>query len=163
MSRVKWASRLITILAIFAVVAVIALLVMGKISTQGQAPGVVDGRLTRCPDMPNCVCSEYPNDSAHYIRALELPEQFAKNDNAMIIAIITESGGVIIAEQADYIAATFASTMFGFVDDLEIRFDIDAGLIHFRSASRVGYGDMGINRKRVESIQLQFKQNYANN
>jgi uncharacterized protein (DUF1499 family) len=80
-----------------------------------------------------------------------------------MVEIITESGGVIATEQADYIAATFTSPLFGFVDDLEIRFDFDARLIHFRSASRVGYGDLGANRKRVELVQLRFKQSYAGN
>jgi uncharacterized protein (DUF1499 family) len=160
MSAVKRVSKLIAILA---VVAVIAFLVMGKISAKGQAPGLVDGRLSRCPNKPNCVCSENREAAGHYIQALELSEQSAKNGKARIVAIITESGGVITSEQADYIAATFTSPLFGFVDDLEIRVDIDAGLIHFRSASRVGYGDFGANRKRVELIQLRFKQSYTNN
>jgi len=151
------------LIAILVVVAVIALLVMGKISAKGQAPGLVDGQLTRCPEKPNCVCSEYHEDSAHHIESLEFSEQSAKSGKARIAAIITESGGVITTEQADYIAATFTSPTFGFVDDLEIRFDIDAGLIHFRSASRVGYGDLDANRKRVELIQLRFKQGYTNN
>jgi len=151
------------VIAILAVVAVIALLVMGRISAKGQAPGLVDGRLTRCPEKPNCICSEYREDSAHHIDSLVFSEQSANSDRARIAAIITESGGVITIEQADYIAATFTSPMFGFVDDLEIRFDIGAGLIHFRSASRVGYGDLGANRKRVELIQLRFMQGYTNN
>ena len=157
---VRGGSKLITILA---VIAVMALLVMGKMSKDGQAPGLVDARLTRCPDKPNCVCSEYREDSAHFIQSLELAEQSAKSGKARIDAIITESGGVITSAQSDYIAATFASTVFGFVDDLEIRIDTDAGLIHFRSASRVGHNDFGANRKRVELIQLRYKQRYLNN
>jgi uncharacterized protein (DUF1499 family) len=160
MSAMKKVAKLIVILA---VVAVIAFLVMGKISAKGQAPGLVDGRLTRCPDKPNCVCSENREAAGHYIQALELSEQSAENGKARIVAIIAESGGVITSDQADYIAATFTSPLFGFVDDLEIRVDIDAGLIHFRSASRVGYGDLGANRKRVELIQLRFEQSYTNN
>jgi len=70
---------------------------------------------------------------------------------------------VITSAQTDYIAATFTSRLFGFVDDLEIRIDTDAGLIHFRSASRVGRGDFSANRKRVELIQLRFRQSNANN
>jgi uncharacterized protein (DUF1499 family) len=160
MSAVK---RLAKLIAILAVIAVIALFVMGKISTRGQAPGLVDGRLSTCPDKPNCVCSEYREDSAHHIHALELAEQSAKNANARMVAIITEFGGVVTTAHPDYIAATFTSPLFGFVDDLEIRFDFEAGLIHFRSASRVGYGDLGANRKRVELVQRQFRQSYTDN
>jgi uncharacterized protein (DUF1499 family) len=155
--------RVAKLIAILAVVAVIALLVMGKMSTRGQAPGLVDGRLSRCPDKPNCVCSEYREDTAHHIHTLELSEQSAKSVKEKMVATITESGGVIATQQAGYIGATFTSPLFGFVDDLEIRFDFDAGLIHFRSASRVGYGDLGANRKRVNSIQLRFKQSHTDN
>ncbi len=43
-----------------------------------------------------------------------------------------------------------------FVDDLEARLDIDAGLIHMRSASRTGYYDFNVNRKRVEQIRKKM-------
>jgi uncharacterized protein (DUF1499 family) len=36
--------------------------------------------------------------------------------------------------------------------------DKDAGIIHIRSASRVGYGDFGVNRKRVEMLRAQLQQ-----
>ena len=64
--------------------------------------------------------------------------------------------GVIQAEKDNYFAATFASQVFGFVDDLEIRIDTDQKLIHLRSASRVGHGDGGANRKRVERLKSLF-------
>lgn len=149
--------------AILVVVVVIALFVMGKVSQTGQAPGSVEGRLKRCPDKPNCVCSEYRGDAEHFIEPLELSEQSAANSLLTVRSIITESGGVIISERADYIAATFNSSLFGFVDDLEIRIDKDQALIHFRSASRVGHGDLGTNRKRVELIRTRFRQSQATN
>jgi len=154
--------RIAKLIAILSVVAVIALLVMGRISKGGQAPGLVDSRLTRCPDTPNCVCSEYREDSVNFFQALELGEQSAKSGKARIVAIITESGGVIASAQTDYVAATFTSPLFGFVDDLEIRIDTDAGLIHLRSASRVGHDDFGANRNRVELIQLRYIQSHVN-
>jgi uncharacterized protein (DUF1499 family) len=74
----------------------------------------------------------------------------------MLKAVIGDMGGTIQTEQADYLAATFPSPLFGFVDDLEIRFNPTAGLIHMRSASRVGRGDMGVNRKRIETLKAMF-------
>jgi uncharacterized protein (DUF1499 family) len=53
---------------------------------------------------------------------------------------------------------TFASALFGFVDDLEIRIDAEVGSIHLRSASRVGKSDLGANRKRVEIIQKLYRE-----
>ena len=151
------------LIVILAVLAVIALFVMGKVSENGQAPGVEDGRLKPCPNKPNCVCSEYRNDAEHFIEALQLADHSAESGMAKVRAIIIESGGVIISERADYLAATFTSALFGFVDDLEVRIDKDEALIHLRSASRVGHGDLGANRKRVESIRTRFRQSQANN
>ena len=65
-------------------------------------------------------------------------------------------GGSIQAEKADYLAATFTSSIFRFVDDLEIRIDTGQKMIHVRSASRIGHGDGGVNRKRVEHLENQF-------
>ena len=139
--------------AILAIAALLALFVMGRVSESGQAPGLVDGHLAHCPERPNCVCSEYPNDADHYIEPLGLAGKSAADVIASIRAVLIESGGMIQSERADYIAATFASPLFGFVDDLEIRLDMDEDTLHFRSASRVGRGDLGANRKRVESIR----------
>ena len=48
--------------------------------------------------------------------------------------------------------------MFRFVDDLECRLDAENRVIHVRSASRVGYSDLGVNRKRVERLRARFGQ-----
>ena len=66
-------------------------------------------------------------------------------------------GGSIQAEETDYLAATFTSSVFRFVDDLELRIDADQKTIHLRSASRVGHGDGGANRKRVELLKNSFQ------
>jgi len=71
--------------------------------------------------------------------------------------VIQRMGGEIVDDQDAYLAATFSSGLFGFVDDLEIRVDRPAGLIHVRSASRVGHGDAGVNRKRVERLRSLYE------
>ena len=71
--------------------------------------------------------------------------------------IVSGMGGSIQAEKTDYLAATFSSSIFGFVDDLEIRIDTEQNIIHLRSASRVGRGDGGVNRKRVERLKQLFQ------
>ena len=35
-------------------------------------------------------------------------------------------------------------------------FDDNAKTIHFRSASRIGYSDLGVNRRRMEEIRKAF-------
>ena len=75
----------------------------------------------------------------------------------MVKNSIEEMGGSIQAENDNYLAATFNSSIFRFVDDLEIRFDADRIMIHMRSASRVGYSDRGINKKRIERFKILYK------
>jgi uncharacterized protein (DUF1499 family) len=57
---------------------------------------------------------------------------------------------------AHYLAATYHSRLFRFVDDLELRLDPGAGLIHVRSASRVGHADFGANQRRVKRLARAF-------
>jgi uncharacterized protein (DUF1499 family) len=62
----------------------------------------------------------------------------------------------IINQQQHYIAATFTSKVFKFVDDFEIRIDAEEHQLHIRSASRIGYSDLGVNRRRVEQFRELF-------
>ncbi len=64
--------------------------------------------------------------------------------------------GSIQVENEDYLAATFTSSFFRFVDDLEIRIHADQNMIHIRSASRVGHSDGGVNKKRIEQLKKLF-------
>ena len=64
----------------------------------------------------------------------------------------------IIEEQDDYLYAEFRSRIFRFVDDVEFAVDNENNEVHFRSASRVGHSDLGVNRARMERIQREFSQ-----
>ena len=68
-----------------------------------------------------------------------------------------ESFGVssVKNEQDNFIYVEFVSEIFGFVDDVEFYFN-KPGVIEFRSASRIGYSDLGVNRNRMESIRSKF-------
>jgi len=63
----------------------------------------------------------------------------------------------IQSENDDYLAATFSSAIFGFVDDLEVRIDSVQNTGHIRSASRVGHSDGGVNRKRIELLNQLYQ------
>ncbi len=64
----------------------------------------------------------------------------------------------IVKEEGTYIHAIFTSKVFRFKDDVEFYFDEAAQVIHFRSASRVGYSDWGVNRKRMEDITRRYEE-----
>jgi uncharacterized protein (DUF1499 family) len=146
------------IFGLFIVAAIVFLFVLGIISRSGTPPGLKEGKLSKCPDRPNCVCSEYAADTDHYAAPIILAKNITDNHVATLRAVIIEMGGKIISEKDYYLAATFTSALFGFIDDLELRVDKAQNVIHIRSASRVGYGDMGVNRKRVEQLKDQFGQ-----
>ena len=136
------------------------LLVIGKFSQKGHAPGLVNGSLSKCSTKPNCVCSEYVDDIDHYIRPIKSTNTIDINDISKASDTIQEMGGAIRSETDQYIAATFTSRIFGFVDDLEVRADQNHRVLHIRSASRIGYSDGGVNRERVEIFKILYKQKF---
>jgi len=137
----------------------IYLFVLGQNSRSGNAPRLHQGLLSPCPDKPNCVSSEQPQDNAHYVEPIDLTGKSIATSMQSLQEIILAQGGTIKTAGSAYIAATFTSSLFGFVDDVEIRADTTAGVIHLRSASRVGTSDLGANRKRVNLIKQRFRGN----
>ncbi|MCX4029254.1 DUF1499 domain-containing protein [Endozoicomonas sp. SM1973] len=129
---------------------------LGYQSQSGQPSGLINGVLAQCPAKPNCVNSDFKEDTTHFIEPLTLPKWQSKEIMAAITSVIENAGGTIVNRQAHYVAATFTSTIFGFVDDLEVRLDETSKLIHIRSASRVGHSDLGQNRKRVSDIKQRL-------
>lgn len=59
----------------------------------------------------------------------------------------------LVEEDEAYLHYEFSSLLLRFVDDVELIFDDETKTIHFRSASRTGYGDLGVNRRRMETIR----------
>jgi uncharacterized protein (DUF1499 family) len=149
--------KLLIITASISLLVIIALFILGLMSHSGEAHGLVEGRLKQCPDKPNCVSSELVSDAEHYIEPLVYSADEAERVMPRLKTIIGEMGGSIQAEKTDYLAATFTSSVVRFVDDLEFRIDTDQKTIHLRSASRVGHGDGGANRKRVELLKNHFR------
>jgi uncharacterized protein (DUF1499 family) len=135
---------------------IILFVILGVISRSGQASGLVEGKLAKCPDKPNCACSEQKDDVKHYIDPIAIPQNITFDTLPILKNIILDMDGTIQAESENYVAATFSSSIFGFVDDLEIRIDPVQKVIHIRSAARVGYSDMGVNKKRTESLRKQY-------
>lgn len=113
--------------------------------------GIHDGHLRPCPGTPNCVSSEPGTPSDKLVKAFPAPGGQA--DLARLAAVVkawprTE----IISTTPDYLHAESTSLIMRFVDDVEFRFDSAARVIHVRSASRLGKGDLGVNRKRVNGL-----------
>ena len=140
--------------------ALFLLLPIVMIGCHGMRPphlGVKDGRLAPCPDSPNCVSSQ-STDAAHSVAPLTYTTTSADAvaDLRKIIEGIKRA--VIIKETATYLHIEFTSALLRFVDDVEFFVDDAEKKIHVRSASRVGYSDLGVNRRRVERIRQTWEQ-----
>ena len=118
----------------------------------GEPPqdiGVRDGRLIACPESPNCV-SSYESSEEHAIAALD------GNLNQIQQILVAMDGANIVEQSNNYLYAEFTSSLMGYVDDVEFLYDAASNTTQVRSASRVGYSDMGANRSRVEAIRMQL-------
>lgn len=149
-------TALITVFVLIAIV-IALFFFLGKHSQKGQASGLSNGKLAKCSSKPNCVCSEYSDDVDHYIEAFTDAGSVESFDMAKVESVIQQMNGTVNSKEDNYIAATFTSSTFGFVDDFEIKADPSQGTIHFRSASRVGYSDGGVNQKRIELFKQLYK------
>ena len=114
--------------------------------------GLRDGKLSECPDSPNCVSSQ-TEMKGHTIDPLSYKGSFSEAKQALLSVISSLPRTKIIVDNDRYIHVTFTSRLMRFVDDVEFLFDDTNKQIHVRSASRVGYSDMGVNRKRVENLR----------
>jgi uncharacterized protein (DUF1499 family) len=134
------------------------IILVGCAKSRSIAQGVNGGRLAPCPDSPNCVSSQSTNKKQ---RVEPIPfkgtsaEALAKLRNV----IQSMKRAKIVKEEDDYLHAEFRSALFGFVDDVEFLVEAETNVIHVRSASRTGYSDFGVNRKRVETIRSKLSGN----
>ena len=136
---------LLGLVAVLVLAALGGLYYLAQQSKTGAALGLVDGALAPCPASPNCVCSEAGAPQSHAVA----PLPSAAWDR--LPGLVEAQGGTVVARSEIYIAATFRSPLFGFVDDVEFR--RGDGTVQVRSASRVGRSDLGANAKRVEALR----------
>jgi len=124
--------------------------------------GLQEGRLSPCPGRPNCVSSQ-AEDDAHRVAPLTIgPSETAAAVWERLQRVLEKMTRVqIVTVTDDYLHAECASTVFGFVDDLECALDAEAGVIHLRSAARTGHSDFGMNRRRIETLRRRLGQKWA--
>lgn len=127
-------------------------------SCAGKRPstlGVKNGLLAPCPFSPNCASSD-TGDSGHHVTPflLALPPEKAWAVARELVSAMARTH--IVTERPDYLHAECRSFLFGFVDDLELHLRPSEGIIAVRSASRIGYSDFGVNRRRIEDLRASL-------
>ena len=108
-------------------------------------------QLPPCPSSPNCVSTQ-AQDAGHAIAPIRYRKSRAEAREALKEVIRSLPRTKLVEEDESYLHYEFTSLLLRFVDDVEFVFDDEAKTIHFRSASRTGYGDLGVNRTRMEQV-----------
>jgi uncharacterized protein (DUF1499 family) len=111
-----------------------------------------------CPDTPNCVSSLAKNPK-YRVEPFRLKKDPKTSwDIVKKTVELLPRTKVVSADNSD-IHAECRSLIFRFVDDLTLHLTPSNGIIHLRSASRIGYSDLGVNRRRVETLRKKLQQN----
>ncbi|MCT8987882.1 DUF1499 domain-containing protein [Shewanella phaeophyticola] len=141
------------------ILALVMVLLMG---CSGTVPtlGVTAGKLTPCPDSPNCVNSQQATtDEEHYIEPIAFSGSTQQAQVGLLHVLKAAERASIVVVEDNYIRVEFTSQIMRFVDDVEFYFpSAESGniMIQVRSASRVGHSDFGVNRERIEQIRAEF-------
>jgi uncharacterized protein (DUF1499 family) len=153
---VKW-------FVIVVVVLVVVAIAVGQLGfLQGTPPtdlGVRDGKLKPPSMTENSVTSQaalYPDHPQR--KYADIAPLALKGDGPATLAKIKAivegmHGAKVVKSEPGYLYAQFTTRLMKYVDDVEFWFDPAANVIQVRSASRVGRGDMGVNRKRIEAVR----------
>jgi uncharacterized protein (DUF1499 family) len=148
---------------VVALVVIIPVIAMGLMSGMARRPanlGVHHGRLAACPGTPNCVNTQAADPSCA-IEPIQWTGTAEQAIGCLRQLIENQPRASVVTVDDQYLHAEFTSLFFRFVDDIEFFVDQDEGVIHFRSASRVGRSDLGANRRRMELIRTQFMRQAA--
>jgi len=134
----------------------------------GTAPegrlGVREGRLAAPSPTPNSVSSQahlfpdHPQGNYASIAPLRYRGDGLAAMSRLRAVLGTMQRIRIVAAQPDYIRVEIQSPRLHFTDDAEFWLDPSAGVIQMRSASRLGRGDLGTNRRNIETIRARFDQ-----
>ena len=108
--------------------------------------------LAPCPSSPNCVSTQ-AQDEGHAIAPFPYRKSRSEVKEALKEVIRSLPRAKLVEEDESYLHYEFTSLLLRFVDDVEFLFDDESKTIHFRSASRTGYGDLGVNRTRMEQVR----------
>lgn len=130
------------------------------IGCRAPVVGLTDSGLRPCPGSPNCVISQ-GGDHKHTVAPIAYQTSRAEAYTTIRRIISQQKGATIVTEDENYLHAEFRSRIMKFVDDVEFWFPVDQAVIHLRSASRLGYSDLGVNRKRVDRIRALFDKQAA--
>lgn len=128
----------------------------GEDNTLQPIKGQMAHVITPCPKKPNCV-SSLENDRKKFVPPLAYKEALGDVRAKLMDILNTLQRVEVVTVKDNFIQARFVSSAFGFIDDVWIFIDDRQKIIHLKSASRSGFYDFGVNRRRIEHIRKRFE------
>lgn len=114
--------------------------------------GVANGELAPVPQTPNAVSSQ-TEDMDKKVEPLKFQGDMETSKKLIKKAIKVFGGGKIIKEKNNYLHVVFTSNLLRFNDDTEFYFYEAKEIVHYRSAARAGYSDLGVNKERYDELR----------
>jgi uncharacterized protein (DUF1499 family) len=142
---------MLILIPVVAIVAVLAGSMMIQNLATPKGLGVIDGRLSEVPKSPNAVSSQ-TLQSDKLVEPLPFRENLSESKSVIKSILSTYPNAVVHVEDANYLHVIVTTSGMRFKDDVEFYFDEQNRVIHYRSASRTGYSDMGLNLKRYQEL-----------
>lgn len=139
------------------IILLVIVLAIKRNSTVPSILGVKEGKLAPLPPSPNAVSSQ-TRQADRYVQPFPYAGNREQTKDLVKKAAADFGGARILVERPDYLHMVFTIPVIPFHDDVEFFFSDSEGLVHYRSASRVGYSDLGVNRKRYERLRHIFDQ-----
>ncbi|MBP2640009.1 MAG: hypothetical protein H6Q66_960 [Firmicutes bacterium] len=116
--------------------------------------GLKNGKLLELPASANAISSQ-TSDPGKRVEPFVFKENLEKTKET-ITKIAIAQGATLLKKEHSYFHFVYKAPIIPFRDDVEFFFDETTNLVHFRSASRVGYSDFGVNRDRYEKIKKMY-------
>lgn len=146
-----------TFFIILAVLIVLAFIMIYVQNSRTPALGHNQGRLNPLSSKPNAVSTQ-AEDVARRVAPWPLKADQEETMSAILAAVKSYGGATVMEQKAEYLYVVFTTDLMKFHDDAEFYLDTDAREVHFRSSSRAGYSDGGLNRQRYERLTALYQQ-----
>jgi uncharacterized protein (DUF1499 family) len=95
-----------------------------------------DGKLSPCPPLPNCRCSQYPEDPEHYLEPISFKGSVSAFKTQLKIVLTRLPNWKVVEDNEHYVRIEVTSKLFKFVDDVELLFQRKRSKLHVRSSLR---------------------------
>jgi uncharacterized protein (DUF1499 family) len=140
---------------------IMAVILTSASGADGERLGVTEGKFAPCPDSPNCASTQ-SGRKGHVMKPLPYLQTREASREKILSILKGMKRTEIVKLTESYIHAECRTALWRFVDDVEFFLDENARVVHFRSASRVGYYDFGLNRRRMNEISEKYLETLEN-